>query len=468
MSAPVQHLTAPGRQLISCKEYAEIEVSPEQVLHSDGTLRVPTDVLKRFVTIDFKDGKLRIAAKGVSGVFALTERIAVQVRPRFPLTNLTHMVSVCGYVPTALAALRSYQTTDRLENWMLDVVTDAFLVTVDAIEEQGLLRTYHRRTDGSSYPHGRIEMGATINRYASRGIDHKVVYSWFEKTADNPANRCLRAAALYLHTKHRSQPITTGTRDRISRLGNVLRLLEEAADDRRHTFMSDGLVRGSAMLPEARTYYRPALDLAVAVISGHGIDLDTVGGSTAVGSLMVKTEDLFEDFVRLSLQQTLMNHPELSVLDGNVEPGKRPLFETVSGEALACLPEHSEVKGDGGRTTNPDVLFVRTDGSFPLVADVKYTNVVGHAGRSELEQVMVYGVRYDSPVVVTIHPRRRNATGGLVVSGRIGEILVAQYRVDLAADDLDAEMATMAQSLVELIASTRQTTSQRAASAGRP
>jgi len=33
-------------------------------------------------------------------------------------------------------------------------------------------------------------------------------------------------------------------------------------------------------------------------------------------------------------------------------------------------------------------------------------------------------------------------------------VLVAQYRVDLAADDLDAEMVTMAQSLEALIAAT--------------
>ncbi len=67
---------------------------------------------------------------------------------------------------------------------------------------------------------------------------------------------------------------------------------------------------------------------------------------------------------------------------------------------------------------------------------------------------MTYGVRYRSPVVLTIHPQRHNADGGLVVSGTIGNVLVAQYRVDLAADDLDAEMLAMAQSLEALIAAT--------------
>ena len=59
-----------------------------------------------------------------------------------------------------------------------------------------------------------------------------------------------------------------------------------------------------------------------------------------------------------------------------------------------------------------------------------------------------------NPALRLDHPRRHNADGGLVVSGTIGDVLVAQYRVDLAADDLDAEMVAMAQSLEALIAAT--------------
>ncbi|MGW0247992.1 5-methylcytosine restriction system specificity protein McrC [Nocardia goodfellowii] len=453
MSPAVAHLTALGRTLLTCNEYAEIEVAPELVLRSDGTLRVSDDVLNRYVMADFKNGKLRFLARGVSGIFALTDEISVQVRPRFPLTNLTHMVTVCGYVPTALAALRPYHVTDRWDDWMLDVVTDALLVAVDTIEERGLLRVYHRQTDSSSYPHGRIEIAPTITQFASRGIDHRAVYSWFEKTADNPANRCLKSAALFLHSRYLSRQLTGEVRQRISRLSNALRVLYEAADDRHHTFMADAIVRASAALPESRTYYRPALDLAVAVLSGRGLDLDAETGSISAGSLLVKTEDLFESFVRLSLQRVLTDHPELRVLDGNVSPGKQPLFEAVPDEEKESLPEHSEVGKGTDPNATPDILFTQRGGGVPLVADVKYTNVTRYAARSELEQVMVYGVRYGSPIVLTIHPRRKYAAGGLVICGRIGDVLVAQYRVDLAADDLDVEMAAMAQSLVELIAS---------------
>lgn len=454
MTSSVAHLVAPGRTLVSCEEYTEIEVESQHVLRGDGTLRLTDEVLNRYVMTDFKDGRLRLLARGVSGIFALTDEVSVQVRPRFPVTNLTHMVSVCGYVPTALAALRPYRVTDHWQDWMLDVVTDAVLIAVETIEERGLLRTYRRRTDSSSYPHGRIEMTETINRFASRGIDHMAAYSWFEKTPDTPANRCLKAAVAFLHQQYRHRQLTGEVRTRIARLGNALRLLEEVSDDRRRKCLDDPVVRGTVPLPEARMYYRPALDLAAAVLSGRGLDLDLdpASGSVTAGSLLVKTEDLFESFVRLSLQRALADHPELSVLDGNVSPGRRPLYEAVAEAERQSLPAHTGVGTGNDPHVTPDVLFTRTDGSVPLVADAKYTHVTRYAARGELEQVMVYGVRYSSPVALTIHPRGSDAAGGLVVCGRIGGVLVAQYRVDLAADDLDAEMATMATSLIDLIA----------------
>lgn len=457
MTSARVHLAGPDRQFLTCKEYTEIDVLPEQVMTSGGQLRIFPDVLKHYVATDFKDGRLRVRARGVSGVFALTEDITVQVRPRFPLTNLTHMVSVCGYIPTALEAMRTYHSTDKWEDWLLDVVADAFLVAMETIEERGLLRTYRHRTEDSSYPHGRIEMGATINRHAARGIDHKATYSWFEKSADNPVNRCLRAAAVYLHGKYHTQVLEKGTRERIARLGNVLRLLEEAGDDRYQSFADDSLVRGATELPGAREYYRPALNLALIALEGRGLDLDADGGPVSMGSLLIKTEDLFESFVRLSLQRALATHPELSVLDGNVTPGKRELYEEIDVGVSAALPPHSSVVGKKVPDATPDLLLEDMSGAFPLVADVKYTNVREYAERSELEQAITYGVRYNSPVVMTIHPRRKNAPGGLVISGRVGKIFVAQYRVDLAAEDLDAEMDAMAQSLAHLVSATATT-----------
>ena len=79
MTSARVHLTTPGRQLVACKEYAEIPVSPADLLGADGALRVAEGVLNRYVDVDFADGRLRVRARGVSGVFALTDEVSVQV-----------------------------------------------------------------------------------------------------------------------------------------------------------------------------------------------------------------------------------------------------------------------------------------------------------------------------------------------------------------------------------------------------
>lgn len=203
---PLNRVAEPAWRIIPCKEYGRIDVAPEDVLGSDGRLNLAPGVLNKYVRADFADDAFRLSALGVSGLIPLTDRIAVRVRPRFPLSGLTHMVTVCGYSPAPLAVLRDYHATDRQEDWLLDVMTEGLLSTIDAISLKGLLRTYVRRAEVGSYPHGRINTTASMLRFAAHGINHKAEYSWFERTADNPPNRCLKSAVVSLHSRYVNAP----------------------------------------------------------------------------------------------------------------------------------------------------------------------------------------------------------------------------------------------------------------------
>lgn len=231
-----------------------------------------------------------------------------------------------------------------------------------------------------------------------------------------------------------------------------MRVLHDVTLESRPFSLGDPQVRGAQPLPETRSYYRPALELAAAILSGRGISLDMRGGDVSLPSLLVKTEDLFEEFVRLSLQGALSDYPNLTVLDGNRDPGRLALYEAILEARQETLPKH-EVPSQTGEVpkAEPDVVFRMDNGAHPLVADVKYTNVREYADRSEVEQIVLYGLRYGSPMVMTIHPRRPDSKKGLHVVGRIGSLVVAQYRVDLGADDLKAEMDEMAECLSSLI-----------------
>ncbi|MGW5455819.1 McrC family protein [Nocardia sp. NPDC003979] len=451
---PLNHLVEPGWKVITCKEYGPIDIGPEEILGPDGQLSLLPGVLNKYVDAAFVGDGLRLSAKGVSGLIPLADRIAIQVRPRFPVRNLTHMVAVCGYVPTALSALRDYQATDRWNDWLLDVMADGLLAAMDTINLNGLLRTYYQRTETGSYPHGRINATASMLRFAARGVNHRAEYSWFERTADNAPNRCLKSAVASLHGQYANAPQRTGVRERIARLSEQLRVLQDVTLEHRPLSLEDPSVRGTLPLPEARSYYRPALELAVAILTGRGISLDASKGDLSLPTLLVKTEDLFEKFVRVSLQEALSAHQGLNVLDGNKDPGKVPLYEVLQDDEKAALPQHEEPpKAGRAHTANPDIVFRLSDGTHPVVADVKYSNVTGYADRSEVEQIVLYGHRYRSPVAMTIHPCRAGSKKGLFVAGRIGSTIVAQYRVDLGADDIELEMKEMAERISDLIAS---------------
>ena len=458
LMAAVQSESTPigaNRILVPCREYGVIDVPAEEVLDSNGRLALIPGVLGRYVHADFKDNKLRLSALGVTGLIPLTERIAVQVSPRFPLHNLTHMVVACGYAPTVISALREYRPSDASwDEWLIDVMADALLAAIDTIRVNGLLRIYRRRTEVSSYPHGRIDTTPTILRLASRGMRHRAQYSWFERTVDNPVNRCVKSAVAWLHMHYRSVPHRKGVRERALRIAAALRLMDEVTLEKRLLSIDDDLVRGARPLPETRSYYRPAIELAVAILSRRGIDLDTPGPGISLPSLLVRTDIVFEQFVRLSLQEAFSDDPYISVLDGNKDDGRLPLYEDLDNHHLTLLPAGTVVIGasaESGQNAEPDVVFRRSDGSHPLIADAKYTKVKRHADRAEVEQVALYGLRYRSPAVMTIHPKRPDTQGGLHVSGRIGDTTVYQYRVDLAANNLDAEMRTMGDRISALI-----------------
>lgn len=448
-------LTEADSKPIPCKEYGIIAVDPSDVLGPDGRLALVPGVLNKYVSADFKDNELRLLAKGFAGLIPLTDRLTIQVRPRFPLRNLTHMVSVCGYVPTALPALREYNSTDQWDDWLLDVMSDALLAAFGVITLNGLLRTYDRRTETGSYPHGRINITASMLRYASRGINHKAEYSWFERTIDNAPNRCLKSAVAFLHGRYVHAEREAGVRERVAGLGEAMRVLDHVTLEEPRPFsLDDPQVRGTMPLPESRAYYRPALELAVAILTRRGVSLDAMTGTVSLPTLLVKTEDLFEEFVRISLAEAMADHPNLSVLDGNKDPGRTVLYEELTDAERAAFPSHELPSAKASTPdANPDVVFRLDDGSHPVIAEVKYTEVKDYADRAEVEQVVVYAVRYRSPVALTIHPRRGGAKKGLHIVGRIGSIVVGQYRVDLGAEDMEAEMEEMATQISDLIAS---------------
>ncbi|MGA4779810.1 5-methylcytosine restriction system specificity protein McrC [Cellulosimicrobium sp. AB352] len=452
--------TDTGLVVRSAREYGEVDLEPSDILDADGNLLVLEWVRDRYVTASFRKGRPYIQALGVCGVFPLTDRVIVHVQPRFPSENMTRMVNACGYVPTAIRAFRTYGVDEEASAWISDTLADSFLDTLDVIRQRGLMKEYVRESESSSFPHGRIDSTKTMQRLASRGIKHRAAYSWWERSADITVNRCLRAALRKLHARYdrtsgpgqrrQRRQFAKGERHRMARIASGMSLLRYVQDDPNHMCLRDRRVRGLQELPEPRSYYRAALDLAVAILMDRGVDLDRPGATLRLPSVVINSETLFEEYIRTSLKDRFADLG-VEVVDGNQAEGHLPLYTEPTAAMTGLVPEAPAWKETPAKT-QPDVLFRDFRGRVPLVADVKYTLVTDSAKRASVEQVILYAVRYGCRVAMTIHPRPHGGEAGLRVSGRIGDVLVLQYRIDLSALDFAEETERMVSSFRRLLA----------------
>lgn len=446
--------------VVECEEYEHVDIDDSLWVSDQHTIVLNSEIDGRDVLrASFRRGKLQLQATSYVGVIPLNDRVVLRVRPRVPLANLTRMVIATGHSVLPLRAFREYAGRGTADDWAMDIYTDALLDHVDTILDSGMMRVYQRLEGEGHYPHGRIDVARTVQRFAARGVPNKAAYSWHERTVDVPTNRCVKAAmelVLGHLLKERDQP-RKGDRAKVKRLAGQLAAFDEVTDDTDLQFLDDPEVRGEVPLPDPRAYYRPALDLAVLIVRGQGIALEIGGDDVRMGSLLIDTNSLFENFVRVSLtKHAATQRWPVEVLDGNKE-GKVDLYDAPApGPNLFGDPLDALARFDAG-AAQPDIVLRDLSGHFPLIAEVKNT-IHGRDAqrddvlpeRSEVEQAVTYALRYDLPFTLLIHPWIRG-TKGLVYVGRVRTVDVYDFRLDLSRDDeIDAALEDMARVVARL------------------
>lgn len=409
---------------------------------------------KDVLRANFAGGVLRLQATSFVGVIPINDRVVLRVKPRVPMKSLTRMVIETGHGVMALSAIRDYAGRGPAGDWAMDRYTVALLDYVDALLDAGLLRAYERREDEGHFPHGRIDFTPTVQRFAARGIPNKAAFSWFDRTVDTPANRCIKAAmeVVFDHLMKWKKKPRKGDQVRLRRLAGQFAALDEVGFDPDHRFLDDPQVLGLTPLPDSRSYYRPVLDLSVLIVRGVGITLDIGGADVKMGSLLVNTNELFEKFVRVSLEKhARANQWPVDVLDGNTE-GKVDLYDIPDQlPAPRGTPLRAMASRDAGKA-QPDVVLRTADGVVSLIAEVKNTLTSDDAlpDRGHVEQAVTYALRYGLNFTLLIHPWRKG-TKGLVYVGRVESIDVYDYRLDLSLEGgVDESLADMAASLASL------------------
>jgi 5-methylcytosine-specific restriction enzyme subunit McrC len=262
---------------------------------------------------------------------------------------------------------------------------------------------------------------------AARGIKHKVAVARYQRSIDNSSNRCLRFAverlAQYGYRVHDglSQRQWRGIqRD----LNYSAHHLDGIHLDLAEHFLLDPLVTGHQAMPSLRSYYRPALDLALTVIGRRAVLVEERGGRLRLPSLLVDLTTAFEAYIRAVLGDGArrLGWP-VRVLNGNHAPplgGRDWLFS--AGVAVPVAPDVVL-----RRTTTQDV---------PVVLEVKYKPAGRVPDKDDLNQAITYALAYGAAQAVIVQPRARSSAlaRGLHRLGIVGDIVVSQYVYDLGAE----------------------------------
>lgn len=436
---PVEQPAASSRKhpkVYPAREHAPVDVPLSDLLDARGRLRLNPDVeAKGYFTIQLTKGLVRLQARGFVGLIPLNDRVVVDVRPRVPVANLGRLLRMSGYIPPFLDAERGYMTDPTWNESLVDLYARWLASRIDAIASAGLLRGYERREETSSFPRGRIQTDATLTRLRPRGIRHRAVSSWFERTADIPANRCLKYAAWFIAGRlSRVGSRTASRRELLQRLSALYELFASVPLDHSLAFLDDPLVTGARPLPSVREYYRPALDLGVAIIRHHAIDVEAKRQVLDLPSMVLNMDKIFESYLRNTLRAEAKRADwGVEVLDGNTA-GKKLLFDNPP-------TEHAK----------PDIVCRDGDGRWPIVVEVKNVPVKGNSSRAAIEQVTTYAATYRCNCVVLAHPRRRHQNwAGLRLQGNIGELAIYQYVFDLNAPDLVTQEREFGEAMFDL------------------
>jgi 5-methylcytosine-specific restriction enzyme subunit McrC len=409
-------LTTPRIVNVVEREDASIPISE---LWDNGKLEILPEVLNRgFFQIRLSNDQLTLSAGRYIGLIPLNQRVAINVQPKTPISNLLRLLGRSGARVKSLEFFPvGYPAAASRPLAMLEPIASALAAQLRKLRSQGFHKEYTLRDSDDPPLRGRPLFRRSLDRYWSRGSQHRAAVSFHDLTANLPPNRVIKSGVDHLLRQFRylQDKPTVLLRELAEHQDLFMKMQIEDIDPLR--------------LEAARAFpltgaYQEAFNLAALVVQGRGIDLPA-GGELRLPSFILDMADVFESYVRNTLATRLA--PAFAILDGNQE-GARPLYdETPSPPAT------------------PDIV-VNAHGRTRLIADAKYKD---GPSREDLNQVLTYAIRYGvKKTLLACLPAAGNAQ--LQRLGSIAGIEIYVYRFPLGGD-LDSEELNFANTVRELL-----------------
>jgi 5-methylcytosine-specific restriction enzyme subunit McrC len=426
----------PRRQTVQCLEWEDLEI-PAEDLFVGGRMQVYENIsASKYLKVYLKSSKVIFTATHFVGHIPLNDHVALDVLPRFDVSNLTRLLRIAKHSPLPLETyVRAYLADKEHLPSLFDELAAAFIYALEEVVHTGILATYARTIDDTSFPRGRLLVNATVRRHHARGMPFRATAAWHEKTLDNPPNQLLKYTMWLLDRRFAGGTPRKGIVKLRTTLNRYYRLFRKVRLDHSRTFLRDVQVLDPQRLPLNRGYYAHSLQLASLLVRENSLDLGKPGGTIRAPSMLVNLQEAFEAYLRNSLSDAFAAQSvPLLVLDGNNAPpagASKGLFD-----------------GPDSRLATPDIVVQAPDtGRASLLVEIKYKD---RADRTDLNQAIAYGASYRCPLVILAHARGRGDPAHLRLEGAIGKMQVFTYAFDLAGD-LEEEERRFADTVKQLI-----------------
>jgi 5-methylcytosine-specific restriction enzyme subunit McrC len=406
----------PKRRVIAAKERSAINIPHADLFGEDGNLRLLTDALDRsLVQITQGLDQLQLRIGGVIGRLPITNQLALDISPKFPISNLAHLLAESDQsLDRRVSADRLYDFTSW-NGYLPELLLRSFALELKAIEAEGTHRSYHRvtRTD---IPRPKLNFRRSEQQFWARGIPTRAIIDVFDFSNDNPVNRVLKAALkCALSLSFGQQSLAKEARLFAHMLRNFDRVGDLAVD-----IINDECERAIRELPGFKPGHAKAVVISREIIKRASPVLEFADRRMSLPSFLINLDNVFESYIRNILRKVAKrSFPTTRIGDGNHKDFSKPLLNDNNRFMIM-----------------PDILIFDVIEDIPrVVSDVKYKTKPIEEDRY---QIISHSLSYQARSALLVYPKRRDGPSGMVRLGGVGPpghtIDLYEYHFDLGAD----------------------------------
>ena len=415
-------------ETIKAHEHETVPIAGE-LIFADGRLNLYSDLQgERLFKLSLRSSGVVIQPAGYIGFIPLNNLVALEIAPRIPIANVEYLLAKSGLTPAiTLPFVREFGETNEAADPFMMLLAMRFDGLLRELRYEGLFKSYAPRRDVGPSPRGRLfPLATALRTHTSKRAT--AVFEHFERTLDNPINqlvfsagRKLLGSTLFAEGLANAK-LASSIRDGLTPLSHVKRLREP-------------ILVSQNSLPATRPFLRQLVGVSGVILREQGVRLRGEG-QLRLPTFLVKMDDVFESYVRRTMQGSEM-FAALNVLDGNLKHpagAERQLFSNAGPL--------------GNREMSPDIVFVQHDQPRSII-EIKYKPCPKQPDREHLEQLLTYALAYNVKRAALLYPAAQNQATALTKLGDVNGVECYKITLDLSLDDLSASEAAFCQLVAE-------------------